>query len=152
MRVDIIALKSFVKEIDELETYQDWIFYILANVHKLTEEQSRTIEKRGGDMAVLLKGLQEILRSPEFSKAYTEWLATAEADDTDLKDTATYARREGMKKGREEGMEKGIEKGIDKAAMVLSLYRQNHSAKTIAQKTNLSMQEVGQLLKALKTA
>ena len=151
IELNIIAFKLFNKKIDELKTYQDWVFFILANFHKLTEEQSRIIEERGGDMAVLYKGLQEISNNPDFGKAYAEWLATAEADNTDLKDTATYARREGIKEGRAEGIEKGIEKGRKEAAMVLSLHIKNHSAKTIAQKTNLSVQEVQQLLKALET-
>ena len=113
----------------------------LGGLHKMNRAQVERVMAIGGEPVVEFAGIVADISDNQYVKDKYQMLLSKEAlREADARDAES------------KGIEKGIEKGMKKAAMVFSLHSQNHSVKTIAQKTNLSMQEVQQLLKALETA
>ena len=105
MNLVFVRLTKFNKSVEECESFQDKLLFILCNAHKL-EEKPKQFEGK------LFDRLFEIARITNFN---ADELAQYEANRMNMLDynaSMKFARKEGVAIGRDEGVAIGVEKGI----------------------------------------
>ena len=100
-----VRLTKFNKSVEECESFQDKLLFILCNAHKL-EEKPKQLEGE------LFDRLFEIARISNFN---TDELAEYEANRMNILDynaSMIFARKEGVALGRDEGIAIGRDEGV----------------------------------------
>ena len=153
MQFVVVELKKFAKEkASELVDLRDSWCYILKEAPSISEEEFKTIGKKGEEMGNAVKKLWNLSEDEKIQ----EYMEAIEKQRRDQWARESYVRREGReegeKKGREEGEKKGREEGEKKGReegerkkqkeVALQMLAKGLDISTVCECTGLSEEEV----------